>query len=94
MKNPKSRGEEIFKQIDDTLYKHWKPIDIEERVPRNEYEGYVGGVYRLLASGASRNEINEHLLKVEIEQIGVGISEELREKVIDELLKINISLNV
>jgi hypothetical protein len=92
MKDQKQRGKEIFQAVDEILYKYWNPIGINTLVPRDEYEGYVGGVYRLLASGASRAELDAHLANVELTQIGVGISDKQRGLVIDKLLQINISL--
>ncbi|HEV7645427.1 MAG TPA: hypothetical protein VGO50_15900 [Pyrinomonadaceae bacterium] len=46
MDKQKERGLEIFRQIDEILFKYWDPIGINKLVPRGEYEAYVGGVYR------------------------------------------------
>jgi hypothetical protein len=53
------------------LLRHWDPIGIAD-VPeqQDEYEAYVGGVYRLLASGTSAREIAEHLVDIERQQLG------------------------
>ena len=42
------------------------PIGVSD-VPeaQDEYDSYVGGVYCLLASGASEDEIIEHLYRIE-----------------------------
>ena len=37
---------------------------------RGEYDAYVGGVYRLLASSASDKEIANHLVQVETDMLG------------------------
>ena len=51
----------------------WEPIGVaNEPDASGEYEAYVGGVYRLLASGASAHAIGEHLAHVETCQPGIS----------------------
>ncbi|HEX9728579.1 MAG TPA: hypothetical protein VGA37_08750 [Gemmatimonadales bacterium] len=57
--------------IEDILLHDWDPVGIcDNTVPRGEYSCYVAGVYRLLAAGASVDEITEHLGRIEQRRIG------------------------
>jgi hypothetical protein len=71
MTSQHERAREIQQQIGKVLLRHWDPVGVAD-VPEAhaEYEAYVGGVYRLLASGASAREIAEHLVDVETRQLG------------------------
>ena len=71
MRSEEERAREIQRQIGEILLRHWDPIGIaDEPEAQDEYEGYVGGVYRLLASGASAQQIAEHLADIETRQLG------------------------
>lgn len=61
----------IQDQIADVLRRNWDPIGIKN-LPEaeGEYDGYVGGVFRLLASGATAHEIAAHLVQVESDRLG------------------------
>lgn len=49
----------------------WDPIGVSDTVAaHDEYESYVGGVYRLLASGASEYQIIRHLGQLETVSMG------------------------
>ena len=65
------RGREIQAAIARILLHDWDPIGMRD-VPeaQDEYDGYVGGVYRLLASGASPLEVATHLSTIESERMG------------------------
>ena len=53
------------------MLRHWNPIGISgEPEARSEYDAYVGGVYRLLASGAPDRDIARHLRDVETRALG------------------------
>jgi hypothetical protein len=50
----------------------WDPIGVrDEPEAAGEYEAYVGGVYRLLATGASKEAIAEHLATIERDAMGL-----------------------
>jgi hypothetical protein len=65
------RAREIQAAIGDILLQHWDPIGVRD-VPeaQDEYDSYVGGVYRLLATGASAEVVAQHLCDVERDRIG------------------------
>lgn len=59
----RSRG--IHEKIGRNLYEDWDPLGLRGVAPSDEYDRYVGGVYRLLASGANCEEVAEHLTELE-----------------------------
>jgi hypothetical protein len=65
------RAREIQRSIAEVLLRNWDPIGVRN-VPQaqDEYDAYVGGVYRLIASGASALELAEHLARLEAERLG------------------------
>ena len=71
------RAREIQDSIREVLLRDWDPIHVQD-IPeaQDEYDGYVGGVYRLLADGASEFMIATHLASVEREAMGFSTSAE------------------
>jgi hypothetical protein len=48
----------------------WDPIGVkDEPNAQDEYDGYLGGVYELLVSGASDDNIAEHLWRIVTERM-------------------------
>jgi hypothetical protein len=67
-----ARAREIQEAIAHVLLHTWDPIGVkDEPQAQDEYDSYVGGVYRLLASGATPQEVAEHLCLVETESMGL-----------------------
>jgi hypothetical protein len=60
------RARAINVDIGRVLLRDWDPIGVKD-VPeaQDEYDSYIGGVYRLLANGASAVQIAEHLASIE-----------------------------
>ena len=55
----------VKQQIDRILWEVWDPIGVNQISPaRDEYSGYVFVVFQLLTSGASVEEIAQHLLMI------------------------------
>jgi hypothetical protein len=63
------RALEIMDKIRSVLVSDWDPIHVGAHRP-SEYDAYIGGIYRLLASGASAEQVAEHLRKLEAEDMG------------------------
>ena len=68
------RARQIQDDIRAVLLRAWDPIGIND-VPeaQDEYDSYVGGVYRLLASGASEDQLIEHLRRIETTSMGLSV---------------------
>src|SRR5437667_2725456 len=65
------RAREIQSQIAEILLHDWDPIGVaDEPQARDEYDSYVGGVYRILASGGALAEIEAHLRDIEARMMG------------------------
>jgi hypothetical protein len=89
------RAQMIQDTIRQALMQHWDPIGVSD-VPeaRNEYNSYVGPVYRLLASGASDTELVDYLYKTETETMGLTrfFMRGHLKKVVAKLREIDVSL--
>ncbi len=70
MDEKQRRSRDIQNSIGRILYEDWDPIGLSGIAPGDEYDGYIGGVYRLLASGASREQVAEHLAELERGPLG------------------------
>jgi hypothetical protein len=92
----KGRAAEIQSSIARLLHEDWDPIGVRG-IPEahSEYDGYVGGVYRLLSQGASPEAIAAHLHSIERDQMGLqttGSSTEARLAVARKLRALDIAL--
>jgi len=65
MNERERRARDIQNRIGSILYEDWDPLALRGVAPSEEYESYIGGVYRLLASGASCEQVAEHLAELE-----------------------------
>jgi len=78
---------ELYKRIDEILWFDWDPIGINENGVRDEYSGYLPGIYKLKVNGASKDEIAKYLDKIVTEKMGmesnIKFSEQIAEKIID-----------
>ena len=66
------RARQIQESIRQVLLDAWDPIGVHD-VPeaQDEYDGYVGGVYRLLASGPTEKQIVDYLRSIEADAMGL-----------------------
>lgn len=54
------------------LLHDWDPIGVQEiSEAQDEFDSYVGGVYRLLSRGATEEEIVDHLQHIERVTMGL-----------------------
>jgi hypothetical protein len=58
---------------------------VNDLAPNDEYDLYIGEVYRLLSADASESEISEELRQLEITKLGKVTSPELRLAVAEKL---------
>jgi len=92
--NKHQRAHAIQESIREILLRDWDPIGIND-VPEasDEYDSYVGGVYRLLASGCSVEELINHLFIIETRTMGLFVPDrEHLKPVATKLLSLNVSL--
>src|SRR6266481_5881304 len=72
MEDRERRPREIQEAIRHVLLHEWDPLGVSQcPETQDEYDSYVGGVYRLLASGASVAEIDQHLRHIEVREMGL-----------------------
>jgi hypothetical protein len=94
MNSKEERAQEIQRAIAEVLLRNWDPIGIKD-VPQaqDEYDAYVGGVYRLLASGATARQIAEHLARLEAEQLGFADTDpKMLIPLAEKLMNLNVRL--
>ena len=72
MSDQKKKARAIQESIRQVLLRDWDPIGVNDvSQAQDEYDAYVGGVYRMLASGCSEDELVEHLWKIEAHTMGL-----------------------
>ena len=94
MDSREERAREIQRAIGEVLLRHWDPIGVKDKPEaQDEYDAYIGGVYRLLASGATARAIAEHLARLEADQIGfAGTDPKMLIPVAEKLRRLNVRL--
>ena len=88
------KARSIQESIRNILLRDWDPIGIND-VPEaeDEYDSYVGGIYRLLASHCSTDQIVDHLATIESQTMGLGVANrEHLTRVATQLLALDVSL--
>ena len=92
-RSPEERSHEIESAIRAVLMSDWDPIGVKD-VPeaQDEYDSYVGGVYRLLASRAEAEQIAAHLAQVETTMMGLPATPHQRIGVAQKLKALDVSL--
>ena len=88
------RAREIQRSISAVLLAYWDPLGPDGRPAGrdDEYDSYVGPVYRLLSTGASAQAIADHLSRVEAEAFGFATDPVTLLPVAEKLLQLNIRL--
>ena len=74
------------------MFEDWDPIGVNNFAPDDEYDSYVGGIYRLLASGTSEYQIIERLHQLETVNMGLDGDRERLKPVAEKLLKLEFNL--
>ncbi len=63
-------SQSLHDAIHQILLKDWDPIGVQEwPETQDEYDSYIGGVYRLLAAGATEQQIVDHLDRIESQKM-------------------------
>ena len=71
------------------LLTEWDQIGISH-IPeaQDEYDSYVGGIYRMLIAHVNRAELLTHLWQIETEHMGLSGDRQHTEAVVDRLLRL------
>ncbi len=67
-------------------------MGVNDLAPEDEYDNYIGSVYRMLATGTDVAKLSQHLRQLEITQMEKPTNDEHRRSVAERLLRLNISL--
>jgi hypothetical protein len=87
------RAEEIQRVIGEILYRDWDPIGVCGTGPKDEYDAYIGRIYRLLVSRPSWEIVANELIKIEKDHMGFDcVREGSLQGVAKKLLSINVNL--
>ena len=94
MTSKEERAREIQHSIGEVLLRDWDLIHVQdEPQAQDEYETYIGGVYRLIAGGATARQLAEHLARIEAEQLGYRDTDpKMLIPVAEKLLRSNVRL--
>jgi hypothetical protein len=69
----------------------WDPIGVcEEPNAQDEYDTYLGDVFALLISGASDDQVSEHLLRIVTEQMELPAKKEDMQHTVSALRQIQL----
>jgi hypothetical protein len=94
MKTKQQRSKEIQSEIREILLKDWDPVGVGDIAEASdEYDGYVGGIYRLLALGADESKIVEHLYHIETAYMGLSLKKQSLYDVAQLLKRVEIALD-
>lgn len=93
MDSKKLQAKRIMNDIRRILIDEWDPIGIKGAGPDDEYDSYIGGIYRLLKESPTQDEIIDHLYLIDMVQMGSRIKEKERlSTVARSLMKVDLSL--
>jgi hypothetical protein len=94
MSDRRAHADRITDEIRDVLVRDWDPIGVmdDPEWPRDEYDSYIGEIYRYLARGESAEFIAQHLCSIEDSRMGLGrLPESVRLPVALKLKAIDVS---
>jgi hypothetical protein len=95
MTSRETGAKQITDAIRQVLIRYWDPIGVmdDPEWPRDEYDSYIGEIYRYLARGESAEFIARHLCFIEDTAMGLGrLPEAARLPVAQKLKAINVLL--
>jgi hypothetical protein len=85
----KYESRRIRAEIRQLLMTAWDPIGIrDESNAQDEYDSYLGGVFALLTSGASDDQVSEHLLRIVTERMLLPAKKEDMQSTVSALRQI------
>ena len=97
MATKEQRAKEVVDAIRAILVTEWDPIGVmnDPEWPRDEYDAYIGEIYKFLARGESEEFIARHLCFLEEKMMGLGCpATHSRLPVAQKLRTLNVSVQV
>jgi len=80
-------------QIHDVLWNDWDPIGTHDYGPDDEYDSYIGGIYRILSNAPDEHKLLDHLHLLETNTMGLTPRDKtFLLPVVKKLLDIDVSL--
>ncbi len=87
--NYQDRARIYHEAIRRVLLKEWDPIGVcEIKEAQDEYDSYVGAIYKILITRKSKNEIFDHLWSLETEHMGLTGNRQATEHFAERLAKL------
>jgi len=69
----KDESRRVRREIRTILLRIWDPIGVkDEQNAQDEYDSYIEGTYELLLKGATERQVNEHLLLIVRDRMGLN----------------------
>jgi len=89
MAEKERRAKEIMAAIRTILLNDWDPIGIARNPewPRDEYDAYIGEIYRFLVRGESAEFVARHLCFIEDKLMGLGCADVVKRLPVAQKLK-------
>ncbi len=82
-----------MKRIHDVLWNDWDPIGVKGYGPDDEYDSYIGGIYRILSGNPTEPELIDHLYRIETKRMGLpSHDKELVRPIAQKLMEIDVTL--
>ena len=89
MTDYRERARHYHAAIRRILLTEWDPIGVSHfPEAQDEYDGYVGGVYKLLITHVDRQSLFFHLWQIETDHMGLSGNRQQTEAVVDRLLQL------
>src|ERR1044072_6578636 len=93
MTSREEQARDIQQRIREVLLHNWDPIGIANETDlSDEYDAYIGGVYRLLDSGAAPRAVAGHIARIESVQMGLWTSADKLVPLAEKLCALNVKL--
>ncbi|PVE20319.1 hypothetical protein DC522_33030 [Microvirga sp. KLBC 81] len=78
--------EQMLNLVRDILRYDWNPIGVDDEIAlRDEYERYVGEIYRMISDGGTIDELAQYLNDIVTREMGLIPDMELNERVAKKL---------
>jgi hypothetical protein len=91
MRIDKDESRRVRREIRTILLRIWDPIGVkDEQNAQDEYDSYIEGTYELLLKGATERQVNEHLLLIVRDRMGLNPQDDAMERTVAALKAIKL----